>query len=48
MSDKINWLKNQIIDMQSAIIGWRKGLAFNSPEDLINELERMIEQALKP
>ncbi len=40
-------LLNRVIDMQGAIIGWRKKLAFNSENDLIGALEKMIEQALK-
>ncbi|KKN77605.1 hypothetical protein LCGC14_0358800 [marine sediment metagenome] len=46
MNDKGTILLNEVIDMQSAIIGWRKKLAFNSEDDLIGELERMIERAL--
>ncbi|GAG73224.1 unnamed protein product [marine sediment metagenome] len=40
-------LCNQVIDMQCAIIGWRKKLAFNSEDDLIGELDRRITEALK-
>ncbi len=40
-------LENRIIDMSLAIIGWRKGLSFNSEDDLIGELERMINEAVK-
>lgn len=47
MNDKYLILKNKVIDMQSAIIGWRKKLAFNSEDDLISELEQMIEGALE-
>lgn len=49
MNDKGKYVKlrNEVIDMQSAIIGWRKRLAYNSEDDLINELERMIKKALQ-
>ena len=44
---KIDILKNEFIDMQGAIIGWHKGIAFNSEDDLIDALDEMIERSLK-
>ncbi len=44
---KYTKLRNEVIDMQNAIIGWRKELAYDSEDDLISELERMISEALE-
>jgi len=45
-NEEYHILRNLVIDMQGAIIGWRKKVSFDSESDLIDELERMIEVAL--
>ena len=40
-------LRNCLADMDCAIIGWRKGLAFNNEVEVVDELERMIKRALE-
>ena len=47
LQEKYDILRNQVIDMQNAIIGWQEKLAFNNETELIDELERLIEKALK-
>lgn len=47
LTERLDVQRNQMIDVQSAIIAWRKGLGFNSEDDLISELDRMITEALK-
>lgn len=42
-----NTLANNVVDMSHAIIGWREKVSFNSEDDLIGELERMVGEALK-
>ena len=45
--EKYHILKNQVIDMSLAIIGWQEGLSFENEKELIDELERMINEAIK-
>lgn len=44
--EQVKYLLNQIIDMDCAIIGYREGLAYESADDLVNELERMVKDVL--
>ena len=46
-NEKFDTLANHLIDMSHAITGWREAVAFNNKGDLIDELERMVNKALK-
>lgn len=45
--EKFNMLANQVVDMSLAIIGWREKLSFENEGELIDALERMINEAVK-
>jgi hypothetical protein len=46
-AEEKNIILNRIIDMNCAITGWKEKSAYNSEDDLIGELERMIEETLE-
>lgn len=47
IQEKIDILRNRLIDMQCAITGWHEGLSFDDENDLIIELDRQIKVALE-
>jgi len=46
-AEEKNIILNRIIDMGCAITGWKEKSAYNSEDDLIGDLERMIEETLE-
>lgn len=47
LKGEYNTFANRVVDMSLAITGWREKLSYNSESELIDELERMVNETME-